>query len=401
MITGAADDDPSGIATYSIAGAQLGTSILWTAFLTWPLMGAVQMMCARIGMVTGKGLAAALHERFPRWLVGAAVVALLVVNTITVGADLSAMADAMEMLSGVNSHYFVVLFGGILIYGILRFRYRELADILKWLALSLFAYVITAVLAGPNWKTVAHDTFVPTWPGDHSTWATLVAILGTTISPYIFFWQAAQDVEEDKAAGRRMRIWKGPRHSHEIIDRILDVGVGTFFSNLVMFFIILSTALTLHHQGITHLTTSAQAAAALEPFAGRFAAMLFALGILGAGMLAIPALSGSAAYALAETFDWNHGLGMPFKGAREFYAVMTLSTLLGIVLDFANVDPIGTLFVASVINGLLAPFLVLGILLVACDRTIMNNQPSSMLSRVVVGLTALLMFGAAMGMFVP
>ena len=362
-------------------------------------MGAVQMMCARIGMVTSKGLAAALHARFPRWLVGPGILALVVVNTITVGADLSGMADAMEMLTGINSHYYVLLFGTVLIYGVLRFRYRELADILKWLALSLFAYVIAAFLIGPDWKIVAHDTLIPTWPKDRSAWATLVAILGTTISPYIFFWQAAQDVEEAKAAGRRMRVFKQTRPPLEIAERALDVGIGTFFSNLVMFFIILSTALTLHHNGITNLATSAQAAAALEPFAGRFAATLFALGILGAGMLAIPTLTGSAAYALAETFDWNHGLGMSFKGAREFYVVMTLSTVLGIVLDFTNVDPIRALFLASVISGLLAPFLVLGILLVACNRKIMNNQPSSMLSRVVVGLTALLMFGAAVGMF--
>jgi Mn2+/Fe2+ NRAMP family transporter len=362
-------------------------------------MGAVQMMCARIGMVTGEGLAAGLHARFSRWLVVPAIIALVVVNTITVGADLSGMADAVEMLTGVNSHYLVVLFGGALIYGTLRFRYRQLADILKWLAASLTAYVITAFIIGPDWKVVAHDTFVPVWPRDHSGWAILVAILGTTISPYIFFWQASQDVEEDKAAGRRMRVFKQTRPPLEIADRAMDVGTGTFFSNLVMFFIILSAALTLHRQGITSITTSAQAAAALEPFAGRFATTLFALGILGAGVLAIPTLAGSAAYALAETFDWRQGLGRSLRGAREFYSVVTLSIVLGIVLDFANVDPIGALFLTSVINGLLAPFLVLGILLVASNRKIMNNQPSSLLSRVVVGLTTLLMFGAAAGMF--
>ena len=209
-------------------------------------MGALQMMCARIGMVTGEGLAAGLHARFSRWLVGPVIIALVVVNTITVGADLSAMADAVEMLTGINSHYFVVLFGGFLIYGALRFRYRQLVDILKWLALSLVAYVITAFIVAPDWKVVAHDTLVPAWPKDHSGWAILVAILGTTISPYIFFWQTSQDVEEDKAAGRRMRVFKQTRPTLEIADRALDVGLGTFFSNLVMFFIILSTALTLH-----------------------------------------------------------------------------------------------------------------------------------------------------------
>jgi len=400
VITGAADDDPSGIATYSIAGAQLGTSVLWMAFLTWPLMGAVQMMCARIGMVTGEGLAAALHARFPRWLVGLAVLALLVVNIMTVGADLSGMADAMEILTHVNSHYFVVVFGGALVYGTLRFRYQQLANILKWLALGLVAYVVTAFIVGPDWKAVAHDSFIPTCPGERSTWAVLVAVLGTTISPYIFFWQTSQDVEEDNAAGRRMRVRKRSRHPHEIAGRAIDVAVGTFFSNLVMYFIILSTALTLHRQGITNVTTSAQAAAALEPLAGRFATALFALGIVGAGVLAIPTLTGSAAYALAETFHWNQGLGRSFKGAREFYVVMILATVLGIALDFANVDPIGALFLTALINGLLAPFLVLAILLVASDHKIMNNQTSSMLSRIVVGATALAMFGTALGMFI-
>jgi NRAMP (natural resistance-associated macrophage protein)-like metal ion transporter len=400
LITGAADDDPSGIATYSIAGAQLGTSLLWTAFITWPLMAPVQMMCARIGMCTGQGLAGALRAKFPKRLVAGVVVGLLIANTINVGADLSGMADAAEMLAGLNSHYFVVLFGVIIAYATIRFRYYQIANVLKWLAASLFAYIITAIVIRPDWTTIVRDTFVPSWPKGHEAWATLVAILGTTISPYLFFWQASQEVEEEKALGRRMRVRRMGATSEEIMNRKLDVGVGTFFSNLVMYFIILTTALTLHPHGVTHIETTRQAAEALRPLAGRFAATLFTLGIVGVGLLAIPTLTGSAAYAFAETFHWRQGLDQKFKSARAFYGIIILSTFAGIVLDFAKVNPVKALFWTAVINGLLAPVLLVGILMVASDRKIMHNQCGSLLGRAVVGLTTALMFGAAIGMFV-
>jgi NRAMP (natural resistance-associated macrophage protein)-like metal ion transporter len=400
LITGAADDDPSGIATYSVAGAQLGTSLLWTALITWPLMAPVQMMCARIGLCTGEGLAGALRDKFPKPLIAVAAIALLIANTINVGADLLGMADAGKMLTGLNSHFFVVLFGVVIAYATIRFRYYQIANVLKWLAATLFAYVITALVIRPNWSTIVHDTFVPSWPKGHEAWATLVAILGTTISPYLFFWQASQEVEEEKAMGRRMRIQRQGATSKEIRDRKLDVGVGTFFSNLVMYFIILTTALTLHAHGITNIETSSQAASALAPFAGRFAATLFTLGIVGVGFLAIPTLTGSAAYAFAETFRWRQGLDQKFTAARAFYGVIILSTASGIVLDFANVNPVKALFWTAVINGLLAPFLLVGILIVACDPKIMHQQCSSFLGRTVVGITVIVMFGAAIGMFV-
>lgn len=399
LISGAADDDPSGIATYSIAGAQLGTTLLWTAFITWPLMAPVQMMCARIGMVTGKGLAGALREKFPRPLIALVAVALLVANTINVGADLSGMADAAEMLTGLNSHWFVVFFGVAIAFATIWFRYHQIAGVLKWLAISLLAYVVTAFLIKPDWGTIIHDTFVPSWPHGHEAWATLVAILGTTISPYLFFWQASQEVEEEKAMGRRMVMQRRNASDREIRNRKLDVGAGTFFSNLVMYFIILTTALTLHSHGITEITTTKEAAGALAPLAGRFAASLFTLGILGVGLLAIPTLTGSAAYAFAETFHWKEGLDQKFKSARAFYGVILLSTVVGIAMDFAQINPVKALFWTAVINGLLAPFLLIGILLVATDKKIMCNQPSSLLGRVVVGLTAALMFAAAIGMF--
>jgi NRAMP (natural resistance-associated macrophage protein)-like metal ion transporter len=400
LITGAADDDPSGVATYSIAGAQLGTSLLWTAFITWPLMGAVQFMCARIGMVTGQGLGAAFGRKFPRPLIILASLALLGANTINVGADLSGMADAAEMLTGFNSHWFVMLFGLGIAFATIRFRYYQIAMILKWLALFLFAYVITAFIVGPDWKTVLHDTFVPSWPKGHDAWQNLVAILGTTISPYLFYWQSSQEVEHEKAMGRRMVRQREGATKREIIDRKLDVGIGTFFSNFVMYFIILTTALTLHAHGIKDIDTSKQAAEALKPLAGSIAYTLYTVGLIGVGLLAIPTLTGSAAYAFAETFKWRQGLDERFKGARYFYGVIILSTVVGIAMDFLGINPVKALFWTAVINGVLAPFLLIGILFVACDRKLMNGQPSSWVSRVAVAITMLAMFVAAIAMFI-
>lgn len=400
LITGAADDDPSGIATYSTAGALLGTGQLWTALITWPLMASVQMMCARIGMVTGRGLAGAFHHKFPKPLIAIFAAALLIANTINIGADLSGMADAAEMLSGIKSHYFVILFGLAISVATVQFRYHQIANVLKWLALTLFAYVITGFVIGPDWGKVAHDTFIPSLPKGHEGWAMLVAILGTTISPYLFFWQSSQEVEEEKAIGRRMLAWRKGATRREIGVRKMDVGIGTFFSNLVMYFIILSTALTLHAHGTTNIETTKQAAEALLPLAGKFAYLLFTVGIIGVGFLAIPTLSGSAAYAFAETFGWRQGLDSKFTAARAFYGVVVLSTLMGVGLDFARVNPVKALYWTAVINGLLAPFLLVGVWLVASDRKIMQNQPSSPLGLVCVGLTTLLMFAAAIGMFV-
>jgi NRAMP (natural resistance-associated macrophage protein)-like metal ion transporter len=400
LITGAADDDPSGVATYTIAGAQLGTSLLWTAFITWPLMGCVQFMCARIGMVTGRGLGGALRKKIPRWMLVIAAVALFGANSINVGSDLSGMADAAEMLTGFNSHWFVVLFGVGIGFWTIQCRYYQIAMILKWLAICLFAYVITAFVVRPDWSSIIRDTFVPTWPRDHDTWQNLVAILGTTISPYLFFWQSSQEVEHEKAMGRRMLVQRQTATVREIIDRKLDVGTGTFFSNFVMYFIILTAAVTLHAHGVTKIETSKQAAEALRPLAGSLAYFLYTAGLIGVGLLAIPTLTGSAAYAFAETFDWREGLDQRFRGARPFYTVLIFSTLIGIAMDFLNINPVKALFWTAIINGLLAPFLLVGILYVASDRKLMLNQPSSILSRIVVTILTLVMFGAAIGMFV-
>jgi NRAMP (natural resistance-associated macrophage protein)-like metal ion transporter len=400
VITGAADDDPSGIATYSIAGAQLGTRLLWTSLVTWPLMGAVQMMCARIGMVTGEGLASGLRKKFPRLICIIFVTALLIANTINVGADLSAMADAAQLLTGLNSHLVVIAFGMAIGVLTVKFKYHQIARVLKWLVISLGAYVLTAFLARPDWSGVFHDTLVPSWPSDRETWSTIVAILGTTISPYLFFWQAAQEVEEEKAKGRRMLVKRYGATTNEILNRKIDIGLGAFFSNAVMFFVILCCATTLHRHGMTQITTTKEAAEALRPLAGRFATLLYTAGLIGVGCLAIPTLAGSAAYAFAETFDWPEGLDEPYEGARAFYIVLITSIACGVLMDFMRLSPIKTLYWTAIINGLLAPFLLVGIYLVATDAKLMNRQPSSGLNRIVVLITTVAMFGAGIALFV-
>ncbi|MGC1295463.1 MAG: divalent metal cation transporter [Alloacidobacterium sp.] len=400
IITGAADDDPSGIATYSVAGAQLGTKLLWTAPLTWPLMTAVQIMCARIGMVTGQGLAGNFKQRFPTWLLGVFVMALLVANTINIGADLAGMADAAEMLSGVNSHWFVVLFAVLITWATVRLQYHQIANVLKWLVLVLFAYPITAFVVGADWGQVVRDTFVPSIPRTRGEWSTIVAILGTTISPYLFFWQASEEVEEEKAAGQSTLAQRRGATLKELDMRNIDVGIGAFFSNMVMFFIILTTAITLNRHGITHIETSREAAEALRPLAGKFAATLFTAGIVGVGFLAIPTLAGSAAYAFAETFGWHQGLDKKLKRARAFYALILLSTGVGVGLNFAGINPVKALYWTAVINGLLAPFLLVAILFIASDKKLMQGQPSSRPGWAVVAITTVAMFAAGIAMFV-
>ncbi|PNS09428.1 NRAMP family divalent metal transporter [Solilutibacter silvestris] len=400
ITTGAADDDPSGVATYSIAGAQFGTHLLWMSWLTWPLMGTVQMMCARIGMVTDMGLAGVFRKKFPRWLVGIASLALLIANVINIGSDLAGMADAANMLGLGSTHLYVVVFGVGIAFAAIRLRYHQIAVVLKWLALVLFAYVATAFIIRPDWSSVLHAAVIPQWPRNHDAWAMVVAILGTTISPYLFYWQAGQEVEEQNAKGRRLM-----RHHHAVPDediafRRADVALGTLFSNVVMFFIILVAALTLGAHGVTDITTTRQAAEALRPLAGDAAYLLYTVGIIGTGLLAIPTLAGSAAYAFAETFDWTYGLDRKFPQATSFYAVFALAILAGIMMDFLKIDPFKALFWTAVINGLLAPFLLVGVLLVASDRTLMKGQPSSLVSRVCVGITTILMFAAAIGLFV-
>jgi len=287
-----------------------------------------------------------------------------------------------------------------ILWATVRLHYGQIARVLKWLALALFAYVVTAIHVGPDWGAVLRDALVPAWPRGSEAWKALVALLGTTISPYLFFWQASEEVEEEKAIGRiRLRDREGATRP-ELADRRLDVGVGTFFSNLVMFFIILTTALTLHRHGWTRLQTSREIAEALRPLAGPFAETVYSVGLVGVGLLAIPTLAGSAAYAFAETFGWKQGLDRRLVHARAFYAVVIASTAIGMALDLVKIDPVSALYWSAIINGLLAPFLLVGILAVASDSKIMKGQEVPALSRIVVGVTTALMFAAAIGMFV-
>jgi len=400
IITGAADDDPSGIATYSVAGAQLGTTLLWTALLTWPLMAAVQMMCARIGKVTGQGLAANLKQRFPKWLLFTVVVALLAANTINIAADLAGMADAAQMLSGINSRWFVVAFAILISWATVHLQYKQIANVLKWLVLVLLAYPITAFVVGANWGQVLRDTLLPSMPHSREGWETLVAILGTTISPYLFFWQTSEEVEEEKSAGQSSLAQRRGATEEELGLRNIDVGIGAFFSNMVMFFIILTTAITLNRHGIVNIETSRQAAEALRPFAGNLAATLFTVGIVGVGFLAIPTLAGSTAYAFAETLGWRQGLNKKLGQARWFYALILVSTGIGVALDFIGINPVKALYLTAVINGLLAPFLLVAILIVAADKKLMQGQPSSRLGWIAVAITTIAMFVAGVAMFV-
>jgi Mn2+/Fe2+ NRAMP family transporter len=399
VITGAADDDPSGIATYSVAGAQLGTKLLWTAVLTWPLMSAVQMTCARIGKVTGEGLAANLKQRFPGWLLRIVILALLVANTINIAADLGGMGMLRKCCPGsirAGSWLFSQPhFGGNGPAGLSPGRER--AEVAGVGALRL---PVTAFIVGADWSRVAHDTLVPSIPRTRDEWSMLVAILGTTISPYLFFWQASEEVEEKKEAGQRTLAERRGATLQELEMMNFDVGVGAFFSNLVMFFIILTTAITLHSHGTTRIESSREAAEALRPLAGKFAATLFTVGIVGVGFPAIPTLAGSTAYAFGETLGWHQGLDRKLKQARAFYALILFSTGVEVTLDFAGVNPIKALYWTAVINGLLAPFLLLAILIVAADAKLMQEQPSSRLGLTVVLVTTVVMFAAPIAMFV-
>ena len=374
LITGAADDDPSGIATYSQAGAQFGNGMLWSVLFTYPLMVGIQVVSARIGRVTGHGLAANIRLHYPRWLLYCLVALLIVANTINIAADLGAMAAALHLIAGGPVHLYVILFAvGSLVLQIF-IAFPRYAPILKWLTMTLFAYVGTVFLVDVPWGNVARDTLIPTLSFDSGYLVMLVAVFGTTISPYLFFWQASQEVEEQRAAPGEEPLIEAPRQAQKQLRRIkIDTWIGMGFSNLVAFFIMLTTAVTLHLHGVTDIQTSAQAAEALRPIAGEFAFALFAAGIIGTGLLAVPVLAGSAAYAVAETFDWKIGLGLPLPEARGFYAVLSAATLLGVAMNFSAIDPIKALIWSAVINGVISVPIMAVMMLMAVRPEIMGK----------------------------
>jgi NRAMP (natural resistance-associated macrophage protein)-like metal ion transporter len=396
FISGAADDDPSGIGTYAVAGASLGYAPLWTALLTYPLMAAVQLVCAKIGLVTGRGLAGVLRKHYPRWVLYSAVIPLFAANTINVGADLGAIAAAINMLVPALPIPLLVL---PIALGILALQiwgsYRLIARVFKWLTLALFAYIGSAILARPDWGEVLRATFIPTISLDQAFLLALVAILGTTISPYLFFWQASEEVEEEVAMGRT-QLWRRRGASdRELEYAAVDVNVGMGFSVLVMYFIMLASAATLHEAGKTDIQSATDAAEALRPLAGDLSSVLLAVGLIGSGVLAVPILSGSAAYALSEAFGWRYGLDQNPGRARQFYAVIILATLIGVGIDYLGINPIDALFLTAVINGFVAPPLLVMIMLVANNRKVMGKRTNSRLTNVLGWGAAIAMFLAA------
>jgi NRAMP (natural resistance-associated macrophage protein)-like metal ion transporter len=374
LVTGASDDDPSGIATYSVAGAAYGYGLLWTALFTFPLMAAIQLVCARIGLVTGRGLAGAVRRHYPRWLLLGACFILLVANVFNIAADLGGMAEAAAMLTGLPAVPLLVLFGiGITLITVYT-SYATFARYLKWLTAVLFAYIIAAFLAHPDWPAVLRATFIPSLQWNGASVSTLVGILGTTISPYLFFWQASHEVEEEKSQGKLTVAQRKGATPHELADARLDVNTGMFFSNLVMYFIILATASTLYKSGHRDIQTARQAAEALRPMAGDAAYLLFSLGLIGTGLLAIPVLAGSASFAIAELFGWRAGLDLKPGSALRFYLVLSGAIVCGMVLSLLQTDPIRVLFFSAVLNGLLAPPLMVLVMMVGGNRKIMGEH---------------------------
>jgi Mn2+/Fe2+ NRAMP family transporter len=403
LITGASDDDPSGIGTYSQVGSQFGYGLVWLALFTFPLMSAVQELCARIALQTGVGLGASLRRKFPRWLVGIAILGLLAANTFNVGADLGAVAAAGSLLSrgALHALWLVVPVALLIIVLQVFASYATIFKIFKWLTLALFAYVITAFFAHPPLLEVVKATLIPHIEFSKDFVMALVAVLGTTISPYLFFWQASSEVDELAAAGAtNPRSGRRGLRRSELRAARTDVLIGMAFSNLVMYFIILTSAAVLHAHGKTGVQTAEQAAAALAPLAGPFAFIVFSVGLIGAGLLAIPILTGSATYAIKEFFGFGGSLASKPRHRPTFYVILTLATVAGVVMNFVHLDPIRALFIAAVINGVLAPPLLLLIVLLGADATVMKRYVSGRVSLALTGIATVFMAVAAITMFV-
>lgn len=399
LITGAADDDPSGISTYSIAGAAYGYATLWTALLTFPLMAAVQLMCARLGMVTGRGLGGVIRLRYAGWVSWLACFVVVIANVFNIGADLGGMADCMQMMTGAPAYLWTPIFAVFIIALLLWVSYRTMAHIFKWLTLALFAYFITAFLAHPDWASVFKATFTPHLEWSRSYLSVLVAILGTTISPYLFFWQASQEVEEDRDQGKTTVAARKGATDKELHTARTDVVTGMLMSNLVMYFLILTTAATLNAHGIRQIETARQAAEALRPLAGKAAYLLFTLGLVGTGMLAIPVLAGSCAYAMADAAQWRAAsFSTRPKSAPRFYAVIAVSIFVGIGFDLAGFNAVKMLFWSAILNGLLAPPLVGMVVLLTSDPKVMGGKVNSVGMAATGWVCALIMGAAALGL---
>ncbi len=402
LITGVADDDPSGIATYSQAGAQFGLNMLWAMPLTYPLMSAIQSMCARIGRVTGKGLAANIRAAFPRPVLYGVVVLLLLANTLNIAADVAAMGEVAELVSGLNRHVMTACFVFLTLGLQILVPYHRYVAYLKWLSLSLLAYAAVLFTVHVPWGQVVLRTVWPQIKLDASTAAVVTGLFGTTISPYLFFWQASEEVEDMQAQpGEHALLDEPPEAARELRRIKWDTWTGMFYSNVTAYFIILATAVTLHVSGITDINTAAQAAAALQPVAGHFAFLLFACGILGVGLIGVPVLAGSGGYALAETMGWAFGLERKPQDARGFYGVIAISVLLGVAIQYSPISPMKALFWSAVINGVVAVPLMVVVVLLASRRSVMGDYTASLSLKVMGWIGTAVMAVAALCMLLP
>jgi NRAMP (natural resistance-associated macrophage protein)-like metal ion transporter len=401
VITGAADDDPSGIATYSQAGAQTGFGLLWTVVLTWPMMVAVQSISGRIGRVTGRGLAANMLDVFPRPVVGVLIALLFVANTINIGADLSAMGAAVKLAVGGSQHLYTALFALGCLIGTVFIPYHRYVDVLKWLTFSLFAYVGIVFTVHLDWHEVVKGAFLPRFEPSGDSLTLVVAVFGTTISPYLFFWQSSQEVEEEEANSEEAPLLEKPKQAPGQLHRIAwETCVGMGMSNMVAFFIMLTTAATLHANGQTDIQSTEQAAEALKPIAGEFAFILFSIGIIGTGLLAVPVLAGSVAYAAGELFAWPTGLEHPLQKACGFYGVIAAAILFGIAVDLSPLDPIKALVWSAVVNGVIVVPVLIAMMIVASSSRQMGRFVATPTQRVFGWVTTLMMAAAAVAMFV-
>ena len=400
LITGAADDDPSGISTYSVTGASFGYAPLWIALFSFPLMCAVQIMCARLGMVTGRGLAGVLRRRYSRGVLWSACGLLVIANVFNIGADLGGMAEATHMMTGVSPLIWTPAYA-ILVTSLLFWTsYRLIVKVFKWMTLVLFAYVVAAFLANPDWRLIWRSTLIPHVEWSQSYLATFVGILGTTISPYLFFWQASQEVEEERKIGRDTVGKRKGATDEEIRKSRTDVIAGMFFSNFVMYFIILTTAATLNAHGIKNIETAQQAAEALRPLAGSGAYLLFTLGLIGTGMLGVPVLAGAAAYAIAEANAWRGTLEDRPRLAMKFYTVVAAAMILGIALNYFGINAVKMLFWSAILNGVLAPPLIVLVVLLTSSSKVMGERTNPAILKWLGWATAAIMAAAAIAMFV-
>lgn len=395
LVTGIADDDPSGIATYAQTGVMFGLTQLWLALFTYPFMVTIQEMCGRIGMVTGTGLAGIIKKHYNRKVLYGAIALLAITNIINIGADLGAMAEAVELILPIPFTLALALLTIITILAEVLVPYPRYVEILKYLAITVFAYVVAAFSVNVNWTDAFIHLVTPHFETNTQYILNITAMIGTTISPYLFFWQADEEVEEEIAHNKIKAMGRGvPKVSNADISQMrYDTAIGMFVSNLVTFFIIVTAASTLRSQGITEVTSAAEVANSLRPLAGDFASLLFTLGIVGTGLLAVPVLAGSAAYALSEAFGWSEGLGKKFNQARAFYVVIILSTLVGLLVNVTPISPITMLYYAAILNGLLAPPLMILILLIANNKKILGDRTNSRLQNILGTIITVVMSG--------